>query len=64
MRAGVTNRMVTAQSARPFRSLLTTLISTISHTREQPCLTNEYSVVVSRDDSTITLSQSKAKHVP
>lgn len=39
-----------------------TILTTASHTRELPFLTNEYSVVVvSQDDSTIPLSLRKAK---
>ena len=63
MRAGVTNLQAAAQQMTN-QQLLPTLETTTSHTRVLPCLTNEYSVVVRQDDSTITLSQSRAKHVP
>src|ERR1700694_988462 len=70
MRAGVTYvQRLAAQRTRVSqgrtRRLLPTLTNTISHTRERPWLANEYSVVVSQDDSTITLSRSRAKpHLP
>jgi hypothetical protein len=63
MRAGVTNMQAAAQQM-IYQHLLPTLETTTSHTRVLPCLTNEYSVVVSQDDSTITLSQSRRSMFP
>jgi hypothetical protein len=64
MRRGCDEYPSCSASRRLVQQALPTLETTTSHTRELPCLINEYSVAVRQDDSTITLTQSKAKQVP
>src|SRR4030095_469226 len=64
MRAGVNEFASSSAADESFQHLLPTLETTTSHTRVLPCLTNEYSVVVSQDDSTITLSQGRRRMFP